>query len=318
MKSPVEKILSYALGGVLGIAFALILNLFNINIIQSVDMSFIILLCMSMGIIISMIFSAYSQHKIHVENTKIKDETVTLITHEMRTSLTSCGWMIGSMLKKYNDKIDKTDAHAMQTLIDSIHTTVMHSVNLLDVSLLEIHKLAISLKFEKLKTLEEMFKEVLEKYTIGTTQHGIILKSNVKLDDDREVEVDLLRLRIVLENLLENAIQYSNKADQKLPTSVIEVNILSKENTLYINVSDQGIGIPKAEQPKIFSQFYRASNARRTLSTGSGIGLYTSAQYIKAHKGTIRFESDENKGTTFFVTIPLKTSADVNEFVRNI
>ncbi len=87
---------------------------------------------------------------------------------------------------------------------------------------------------------------------------------------------------------------------------------------MLISVSDTGIGIPESEQEKIFGEFYRASNARVKLSSGSGIGLYTCAQYVQAHRGTIRFESKENVGTTFFITIPLKTIADVNEFLNKI
>lgn len=85
-----------------------------------------------------------------------------------------------------------------------------------------------------------------------------------------------------------------------------------------MKVTDTGMGIPIEEQENIFSAFFRASNARRKQSTGSGIGLHMCYQYVKVHHGTIRFESTEGKGTTFYITIPLKTSADVKEFMEKM
>ena len=114
-------------------------------------------------------------------------------------------------------------------------------------------------------------------------------------------------------NLLENAIQYTIN-EKKL----VEVNIDNTAKNLNIKVADTGIGIPKGEQKKIFDEFYRASNARVKLQTGSGIGLYACAQYVKAHKGTIKFDSKENEGTTFYITIPLKTEVNINEFMEKI
>ena len=74
-----------------------------------------------------------------------------------------------------------------------------------------------------------------------------------------------------------------------------------------IAVSDNGIGIPKEDQEKIFSKFFRAANAVRFFTDGSGLGLSVVKYYVEESGGTIRFESKENKGTTFFVSIPLRT-----------
>ena len=98
----------------------------------------------------------------------------------------------------------------------------------------------------------------------------------------------------------------------------IKVDIENTDESMNIVVSDNGIGIPIEEQEKIFEEFYRASNARDKVSSGSGIGLYMCDQYVKAHHGTMRFESKENVGTTFYISIPLKTTANVNEFLNKI
>ena len=75
-----------------------------------------------------------------------------------------------------------------------------------------------------------------------------------------------------------------------------------------IRVVDNGIGIPKREQAKIFERFYRASNAVKFASSGTGLGLYIVKSIIEQLDGKIWFESEENKGTTFYVTLPIAKS----------
>jgi signal transduction histidine kinase len=244
---------------------------------------------------------------------ELRNETVALITHEMRTALTSSGWTIESILKDYEDKIKDSDKKILSDLVKSNQTTVMHTVNLLDVSLSDIGKLAISLEWKKLSDVHDMLNEVLEKYSIGTKREGINLISNISLEDNREIEVDMLRLRIIIENLLENSIQYT-KQDKK----EIRLEVKNTKDNLNITISDTGIGIPDDEKDKVFSEFYRASNARKILNSGSGIGLSMTEKYVKAHHGSIRLESKLGVGTTFNISIPLKTVADVNEFLKQV
>ena len=123
----------------------------------------------------------------------------------------------------------------------------------------------------------------------------------------------MMRFRIILENLLENAIQYTTGEKRE-----ITVTVYNDAVAMTIMVKDTGIGIPEKEHSKIFSEFFRASNARKKLSNGSGIGLHMCAKYIKAHHGTIRFESKEGEGSIFYVTLPLKSAADVKEFLTKI
>lgn len=233
---------------------------------------------------------------------EIRNETIALITHEMRTSLTSSSWAILLILKNYTDKISEKDRRMLEGVVDSIKATAVHSVHLLDISLLDVRKLNIYLSTTNLNTIEEMFKEITEKFAFGAGREGITLKSNIKLDPEKEVDVDMVRLRVIIENLLDNAIQYSGAGKKE-----IEVKIDNDEKNLNIMIRDTGIGIPESEQADIFSEFYRATNAKRKLEIGSGIGLFMCKKYVSAHHGTIRFESRENQGTTFFITIPLKS-----------
>ena len=309
----IEKIISYAVGALAGVALSNILVTYWMPVVDPMCKDIVVQLTPLVGLLVSMLFVEYKQIRLMKRENALRDETVALITHEMRTSLTSTGWAIGMALKKYNDHIDDADKKLLQGVVDSIHTTVMHSVNLLDVSLLDIGKLAISLQWTPLTKVDEMFREMVNKYTLGMKSKGIDFKNSIQLETTKMVEVDMMRLRIIVENLLENAIQYTLGTEKQ-----ISLSVSNSDKQMHIEVADTGMGIPDAEKEKIFSEFYRASNARKALSTGSGIGLFTCAKYVKAHRGEIRFDSTEGKGTTFYIDIPLKTEADVKGFIEKI
>lgn len=314
MKSPIEKILIYLIGGIVGTFVGYLLINSDISWLNHDESCIaVIITSIALCVLASVALVEHQEEVVLKKNTKIRNETVALITHEMRTGLTSTGWALEMVLKKYKDAISAEDTEMLQGVIKSIRTTVMHSVNLLDISLLDIGKLAIALEVKDLSVVSNMFKEIVEKYVLGAERKHVQLTSHIDLQGDRKVEVDMLRLRIILENLLENALQYT-----VLDKKEIHVDATTTETDLVLKVSDSGIGIPPEEKEKIFSEFFRASNARKTLSSGSGIGLFTCAQYVKAHRGKISFESEVGKGTTFFISIPLKTAVDVNEFIDKI
>ncbi len=103
----------------------------------------------------------------------------------------------------------------------------------------------------------------------------------------------------MLENLVSNAIKYTP------PGGRVTVNITPADGTVTIEVRDTGIGIPEGEQPRLFEEFFRASNARRLEETGTGLGLSIVKQTVERHGGRIRVQSKEGQGTTFVVDLPL-------------
>ena len=111
-------------------------------------------------------------------------------------------------------------------------------------------------------------------------------------------EWDVARLERVLGNLLSNAIKYSPNGGE------IAVSVRAEAGQAVLTVQDRGIGIPPADQPRVFERFERARNAVGRIG-GSGIGLATSKQIIEQHGGTIAVESREGQGSTFTVRLPL-------------
>ena len=114
---------------------------------------------------------------------------------------------------------------------------------------------------------------------------------------------DKSSLRNIVQSLVSNAIEYT------LPGGTVEVAIKKESGTFTMQVRDTGVGIPKAEQSHIFEKFMRASNAKLYKTDGTGIGLYIAERATKLLGGKIWFESEENKGSTFHVELPLETKA---------
>ena len=119
--------------------------------------------------------------------------------------------------------------------------------------------------------------------------------------DKREVFTDKNIVRIILTNLLNNAIKYSPEK------SHINITIASADNEISISVKDNGIGIPDDDKPHLFDRFFRAGNAVNI--SGTGLGLYIVKRYAEFIGGTISFSSEVNKGTTFVVNIPVGNSS---------
>ena len=169
--------------------------------------------------------------------------------------------------------------------------------DLLNVSRLETGRLKIEPVPTDLKAfIQEVCKE-LQPLVLEMGCH-LLFKLPEKLP---EVNVDQVLLRQVISNLLTNAIQYSSVG--KAGQVIVSLAVSPKEYT--ISVKDNGIGIPKEVQGRIFEKFFRADNAHEIMVDGNGLGLYLVKQIIDAFGGSIRLDSEVGKGSIFYVTISL-------------
>jgi signal transduction histidine kinase len=114
-----------------------------------------------------------------------------------------------------------------------------------------------------------------------------------------DIAGDRRRLAEVLQNLLDNAIQYT------LPGGQIMVSAETGENEVILTVSDTGIGIPKADQPRIFERFYRVDVARSREAGGTGLGLAIAKHLVDVHGGRLWVESEVSQGSQFHFSVPV-------------
>jgi two-component system sensor histidine kinase VicK len=127
----------------------------------------------------------------------------------------------------------------------------------------------------------------------------------IKLIKDYEKDLPLINvdpklMRIIFQNLLSNAVKYTPNEGE------VSVKINKDTENLHIKIKDSGYGIPKSQQSKIYTKLFRADNVREKVTDGTGLGLYLVKSIVDKSGGKIWFESIEDKGTTFYVNIPLK------------
>lgn len=225
---------------------------------------------------------------------KSKSEFIEVAAHQLRTPLTSINWIFeGLMNEKLNDA--QKELVGMGKIATS---TVLKTVNdLLDVS--QIEEGRYGYKFEETDITAFLEKILAEELPIAK-QAGIKLYFK-KPDFPISVSIDPQKLSIAFSNLVTNAIKYNVENGEV----TIEIKKVEDKPYVQISVKDTGIGIPSEDVKSLFTKFFRAENAVKTVTEGTGLGLYITKNVIQRHGGEIWAESQLNRGTTFYFTLPL-------------
>ena len=154
---------------------------------------------------------------------------------------------------------------------------------------LENNTLEIALAPISLADVARDISELVEESKIRASPLGVEIESDIVLPPEQAINADLRRLHEVISNLLENAINYSGDGGHVLVHATVD------RRNMMISIRDYGIGIPREDQAKIFSKLFRAINARRAQSTGTGLGLYLSKKFVEAHNGSLVFDSKRQR-----------------------
>lgn len=235
-------------------------------------------------------------HEKEVDN--MKRDFISVAAHQLRTPLAGLKWFFklmsdgdaGTLTKEQKELIDQAYQKNNQ-VIDIVN-------DLLDVSELEEKDTHYEYAEGSVATI---LHDVIQKSTIDAEQKGVSLEYNEPTGDIPPVVMDKYKLPMVFQNIIDNAIKYSPKG------STVRVRLEFRNQRNFIAISDEGIGIAKKEQKKIFTKFFRATNAKEQENNGSGLGLYIVRNIVKKHKGQIWFDSPgRNKGTTFYITLPVQ------------
>lgn len=228
---------------------------------------------------------------------RAKSEFVSLASHQLRTPLTSIKWHTELLSEKIKNLGQSEKTHF--TELTSATTRMSDIINsFLNVTRLELGTVKIQTeKFNLMEVAEQFFTE----FTPVAKEAKVELVK--KIIYTNEILQDKTIINNVLQNLLSNAIKYTPAGGQV----ILEILADPKEDkNVLIKVTDTGYGIPEAEKDKIFNKMFRAENVKKKIPDGNGLGLYIVKSLVNLIKGRIWFESQENKGTTFFVTFPKK------------
>lgn len=232
---------------------------------------------------------------------KAKSEFTSLVSHQLRTPLTAIGWYSEMLLAGNAGKLDEKKAEYVKCIHNSNQRMSRLLSALLNVTRIEMGTFEVDLKSIN---LNELTMSVIDEQKPQISNKRIKIDCSVQ-ENIPEISADNNLLRMVFQNLLSNAIKY-NKPGGEVS---MEISYQTEVKTVTIKVADSGIGIPKEEENKIFLKLYRASNAMKMENDGTGLGLYIVKSVVEDMGGSIRFESKINKGTTFFVTLPVSAVA---------
>lgn len=220
-----------------------------------------------------------------------KDEFISIASHELKTPLTSVKGFI-QLIEKHLRPEDKVFNYALKASEHLIRLERLIS-DLLDVSKINAGKLsynATSFNFNNM--LQDSIYTVQQVYN----SHHI----EQKTETDIEYFGDKNRIEQVVYNLLINAIKYSPASNKVIIRSYIE------NNNIVVAIQDFGIGIVKEDQDQVFDRYYRVDNTSMRFQ-GLGLGLFISNEIIKRHNGHLRIDSEKDKGSTFYFSLPLQS-----------
>ncbi|MCL5409832.1 MAG: HAMP domain-containing histidine kinase [Patescibacteria group bacterium] len=249
------------------------------------------------------LFTNYSAFAVdnaqHHEDLKIlikaRDQLSSVVAHELKTPLTTIKLCTELLLHNANNVNQKAKfIEKLMTIDQETDKITMLSNSLLDFYRILTGKLVLNLS---LFNLAEFCQQKIAIMQSIYPHHQISYQSNL---GNLVIRADKLRLDEVLTNLINNAVKYSR------PGSSVKVQLANNDQTIQLTVQDRGIGIPPNKAKHIFDAFYQAKNSTSNTqdSAGLGLGLYISKEIISSHHGKIWFESQEKKGTTFFVSLP--------------
>lgn len=230
----------------------------------------------------------------HKQDEIRKNDFIGIVSHELKTPLTSLSAYIQLLQYKINDE---TESFTKETL-DKVGIQVKRMSTMIDgflnVSLLESGKIVLN---KSTFDLVELIKNIAEDSRIFLPSHFIQVIANEKIN----VNADREKIINVTNNLINNAAKYSNK------DSLIAIKCEKFEKQVHVSIEDEGIGIQAADLEKVFDRFYRVDSAKTKTITGFGVGLYICSEIIKRHEGKIWVVSEPKIGSVFHFTLPLNT-----------
>lgn len=226
---------------------------------------------------------------------EVKDEFMSMASHQLRTPLTSIKGYLSMVLEEDMGKITSQQRTVLSEAFNSSERMVRLIADFLNVSRLQTGKFII--EKSPVNIVNVVRSEVNSLQMIATT-HDMKLVFTTK-EKDITLPIDEAKVRQVVMNFIDNAIYYSPAK------STISVLLETIDDQVAFKVVDSGIGVPASQQPLLFNKFFRAKNARQQRPDGTGVGLYLAKKVIVAHGGKMIFSSVEGKGSTFGFRLPL-------------
>jgi two-component system sensor histidine kinase VicK len=226
------------------------------------------------------------------QNEQRKNDFISMVSHELKTPLTSSISYVQISKKKAADSGDKITAGMLERASKQLGKMTTLINGFLNVARLEGGKIYID---KKRFDMAGLIKEVEENLIPEASSHRLVFEPVV----ETWVNVDKDKIEQVINNFISNAIKYSPA------NTTIQIACITKDNYAYVSVKDKGFGIRQQDQEKLFDRFYRVEGQYTRSIAGFGIGLYICKEIVDRHHGKIGVESTPGEGSTFWFTLPV-------------
>ena len=227
-----------------------------------------------------------------------KSEFISIISHQLRSPMSAIKWQL-NMLLSDNTKFEFSNEKVygfLEGIYDQNERMIKSANDLLEINKIEDGDIVLYQDFFSLPLLTE---KVIEEYKKEAVMANVKISLFYQLELP-QVFVDETRIKRTLEHLINNAIKYS------LSGGDINISIEKFGNNILWKITDQGAGIPEKDQKRVFEKFFRSKNVARYKTSGFGAGLFIAKSIIKLSGGTMGFSSTEDKGSTFWFSLPAK------------
>jgi len=267
----------------------------GIKFIEEPEVVILIVLALSAFLLI-ITFTITQSFERLAEANRLKSEFVSIVSHQLRSPLSNLRWSIELLMSGRLGTIEEPQLEYFKILRENSGRMGELVKDLLIVSRIEQGRLPFQKKEVPLAELtEDLISNLMPLAKASNVEIKLEIEENLP-----KILTDPLQLKLVIENLLDNAIRYIEDR------GIVKIKIKKQKNNIYFEAQDNGVGIPKQDQKYIFQKFFRAQNVLRYQTQGTGLGLYIVKSIIDRAKGKIGFKSKEGEGTTFWFTLPIK------------
>jgi signal transduction histidine kinase len=225
-----------------------------------------------------------------------KSNFISVAAHQLRTPLTATKWTINMILGESLGPLTTDQRGFLMKGYESNERMITLVNDMLVADRTESGKMQY--QFSPIQIID-LIDNVLYEVAAVAHKKNIMVEMTERDTSLPKVTVDAEKIRAVLQNLLENAVKYTKEGGK------IEVTAGADSGSIKVSIKDSGIGIPEDQQKNIFNRFFRAANALKVETDGSGLVLFITKNIVEKHGGKIWFESEQNKGTAFYFTLPI-------------
>ncbi|MEK7452936.1 MAG: ATP-binding protein [Patescibacteria group bacterium] len=231
---------------------------------------------------------------------RTKSEFISIAAHQLRTPLSAIKWIFKMLIDGDVGAISSEQKEFLQKGYYSNERIIQLVGDMLNVARIEEGRFGYEFSYFD---ISELIKKNIAEYELKAEEKKIKISFIKTRDNINPIKIDYARIGLVLQNLLDNALKYTQNGGS-ISIELVRLN----DSFIRVSIKDTGVGVPKDQRDRLFSKFFRGSNVIKMQTDGTGLGLFIAKNIINRHGGEIWVDVEDGKGTTFFFTLPVDES----------